>query len=297
MDNARFEAFDEHRGRLFSIAYRMLGSVADAEDLVQETFLRWQKAELTCVKSPGAFLSTIITRLCINHLHSARTRREQYVGPWLPEPLLTAREVDRAGDARLAESLSIAFLVLLESLSPIERSVYLLHEVFDYDHREIAEIVGKSEVTCRQTLRRARQQVAAGRPRFDSSPQQREQLTHQFLKASAEGDLQGLITMLAEDVALWSDGGGKATAALRPILGADRVVRFMLGALRKLVPAGRVFQSTEINGQGGVITYVNRRPISVLVLDVVDGRVRTIYIVANPEKLAGLSVLSEPDTP
>jgi RNA polymerase sigma-70 factor (ECF subfamily) len=168
----------------------------------------------------------------------------------------------------------------------------LLHEVFDYDHREIAAIVGKSEVTCRQTLRRARQQVAAGRPRFDSSPQQREQLMHQFLKASAEGDLQGLITMLAEDVALWSDGGGKATAALRPIVGADRVVRFMLGALRKLVPAGRVLQSTEINGQGGIITYVNRRPISVLVLDIAAGRIRTIYIVTNPEKLTGLPVLS-----
>jgi RNA polymerase sigma-70 factor (ECF subfamily) len=240
MSDDRFEAFDEHRNLLFSIAYRMLGSVADAEDLVQETFLRWQDAEPGEVKSPRAFLSTVITRLCINHLRSARVRREQYVGPWLPEPLLTARGADPEGDARRAESLSMAFLVLLESLSPVERSVFLLREVFDYDYPEIAQVVGKSEVNCRQTLRRARQYVVERRPRFDPSPSQREQLTSQFLKASAEGDMQGLLALLAEDVALWSDGGGKASAALRPIWGADRVVRFMLGSLRKLVPADRV---------------------------------------------------------
>jgi RNA polymerase sigma-70 factor (ECF subfamily) len=283
-----FAAFEAHRDLLFSIAYRMLGSATDAEDLVQETFLRWQEAEATDVKSPKAFLSTVITRLCINHLKSARTRREKYVGPWLPEPLITARAQNGDGDSRLAESLSMAFLVLLESLSPVERSVFLLHEVFDYEYPEIAQILGKSEVNCRQVLRRARQHILAGRARFEPSPQEREQLTEQFLQVSSEGDLQGLITLLAADVALWSDGGGKASAALKPIRGALSVARFMLGALRKLVPAERVSLRAEVNGQPGVITYVDGRPISVLVLDLVDGRIQTVYIVTNPEKLAGL---------
>ena len=295
MRDDRLEAFNELRKLLFSIAYRMLGSVVDAEDMVQETFLRWQQAEETLIRTPRAFLSTVITRLCINHLQSTRSQREQYVGPWLPEPLLTARTANPNDDSRLAESLSMAFLVLLESLSPIERSVFLLREIFDYDYAEIAQIVDKSEANCRQILRRAREQIAARRPRFDSSPQQREQLTEQFLKTASEGDLQGLITLLAEDVALWSDGGGMASAALRPIRGADRVVRFMLGSLRKLVPAERVSQPAEVNGQPGIISYVDRRPISVLVLDLVDGRIQTIYIVTNPEKLAGLPSQSIPD--
>jgi RNA polymerase sigma-70 factor (ECF subfamily) len=196
--------------------------------------------------------------------------------------------MDRDDNAGLAESLSMAFLVLLESLSPVERSVFLLREVFDYEYGEIAEIVGKSEVNCRQTLRRARQHIGARRPRFDPSPQERQALTEQFLTASANGDLDGLITLLADDVALWSDGGGKASAALRPIRGADRVVRFMLGSLRKFVPVRRVLQAAEVNGQPGIITYVDDRPISVLVLDVGERHIQTIYIVTNPEKLAGL---------
>jgi RNA polymerase sigma-70 factor (ECF subfamily) len=292
MDDARLKTFNEHRDLLFSIAYRMLGSVADAEDLVQETFLRWQEAESTPVRSPRAFLSTVITRLCINHLRSARARREQYVGPWLPEPLLTAPALDRDSDVRIAESLSMAFLVLLESLTPGERCVLLLRDVFDYDFAEIAQIVDKSEVNCRQMLRRARQHVAARRPRFDPSPAERAQLTEKFLKASVEGDLQGLIALLAEDAALWSDGGGKASAALRPIRGVDRVVRFIAGSIRKFVPAERVFQPAEINGQPGIISYVDRRPISVLVLDLADDRIQTIYVITNPEKLAGLPLPS-----
>ena len=282
------EAFDANRQRLFSIAYRMLGSVADAEDLVQETFLRWQQADPAEVRSPRAYLTTVISRLCINHLKSARTHREEYVGPWLPEPLLTGQAPDPGGDGRLAESLSVAFLVLLESLSPVERSVFLLREVFDYDYAEIAHILGRSEAICRQTLRRAREHVAARRPRFDPSPEQRERLAEQFLKTSADGDLQGLLALLAEDVALWADGGGKTVAALRPILGAHWVVRFITGALRKFVPAERVSRRTEINGQPGIISYVGRRPISAVILDAVGDRIQTIYIVTNPGKLARL---------
>jgi RNA polymerase sigma-70 factor (ECF subfamily) len=287
-NDAQIEMFEEHRDLLFSIAYRMLGSVADAEDLVQDTFLHWQEAELESVQSPRAFLSTIVTRLCINQLRSARARREQYVGPWLPEPLLTSRSADREADAVRAESLSMAFLVLLENLSPIERSVFLLREVFDYDYPEIARIVDKSEVNCRQMLRRARQHIAARRPRFDASPEQREQLTEHFLKVSGSGDLQELLGLLADDVALWSDGGGKALAALRPITGADRVARFMLGSVRKFVPADREIRIAEVNGQPGIINYVNGRPLSVLVLDFVEGRIQTVYVITNPEKLAGL---------
>ncbi len=191
----------------------------------------------------------------------------------------------------------MAFLVPLESLSPVERSVFLLREVSDYDYLQIARILGKSEVNCRQMLRRARQHIAARRPRFDPSPQAYERLMQQFLKASADGDLQGLITLLAEDVTLCSDGGGKASAALRPIRGADRVVRFMLGALRKFVPAERVSRPAEVNGQPGIITDLDRRPISLLVPYLVDGRIQTIFIVSNPEKLAGLPSLSAVSDP
>jgi RNA polymerase sigma-70 factor (ECF subfamily) len=291
------EIFNENRKLLFAIAYRMLGSVADAEDLVQEAFLRWQQTDPAEVRSPRAYLSAVLTRLCINHLKSARTRREEYVGPWLPEPLLTGQALDPGGDVRLAESLSMAFLVLLESLSPVERTVFLLREVFDYDYAEIAYILGKSEANCRQMLRRAREQVAARRPRFDPSPVQRERLAEQFLKTSVEGDLPGLLALLAEDVALWADGGGKTAAALRPIHGADRVVRFIIGALRKFVPADRVSRRIEINGQPGIISYVGRWPISAVILDPVGGRIQTIYIVSNPEKLARLPSPPVPGDP
>jgi RNA polymerase sigma-70 factor (ECF subfamily) len=294
MEDDRLDAFQEHRQFLFALAYRMLGSVTDTEDLVQETFLRWQQTDAAEVREPRAYLSTVITRLCLNQLKSARARREQYVGPWLPEPLLTAQVADPCGDDRLAESLSMAFLVLLESLSPAERCVFLLREVFDYDYEAIARILGKSAANCRQVLRRARQQIAARRPRFAASPQRGEQLAEEFFKASGAGDMQGLLGLLAEDVALWSDGGGKAVAAMRPVFGADRVARFVVGALRKLVPAERVSRLAEINGQPGIITYAGGRPLSAMILDVIEGRIRSIYIVSNPEKLAGLPPCSDP---
>jgi RNA polymerase sigma-70 factor (ECF subfamily) len=280
------EVFDRHRPLLFSIAYRMLGSVMDAEDVVQEAFLRWQRAPRTEVRSPKAYLSAVVTRLCIDQLRSAKARREEYVGPWLPEPLPTEPDA-----AVIDESLSMAFLVLLESLNPTERAVFLLREVFDYDYEEISRLVGKSEANCRQIARRARDSVAARRPRFESSPEQEERLMASFLEASLDGDMEGLVSVLSEDVTLWSDGGGKTRAAMNPIHGADRVSRFIFGILRE-APPGLVVRRTRVNGRPGIIGYfADGRPQSVTTFEVAGGRIRAIRIVVNPEKLGAVPPL------
>lgn len=286
----RTESFNQYRPLLFSIAYRMLGSVMEAEDMVQETFLRWQQVSEDEIESPKAYLTTIVTRLCIDFLRSARARREEYVGPWLPEPLVTG-EPAAGGDMTLADSLSMAFLVLLESLNPVERAVFLLRDVFDYDYAEIARIVGKSEANCRQMARRARQYIAARRPRFNASPEQQERLLLQFLETSTNGDVPGLVELLADDITLWADGGGKARAALKPIRGALNVARFVVGVVRTL-PRDMVTRRVEINGQPGIIAYEGDRVIGVAVLDVGDGRIQGIGFIVNPEKLQGLLPLS-----
>src|SRR5438270_1414191 len=205
----RLATFDQYRGLLFSIAYRMLGTVADAEDMLQETFIRWQQSAGDDIRSPRAFLVTIISRLCINHLQSARVQREEYVGQWLPEPLVTDPASDPFGIIKVDESLSMAFLVLLERLTPIERAVFLLREVFEYEYSEIAAVLAQSEVNCRQILRRARQHVSAMRPRFKVPEQKRDDLLKLFLEAIGTGEMSGLIDLLADDVVLHSDGGGK----------------------------------------------------------------------------------------
>jgi RNA polymerase sigma-70 factor (ECF subfamily) len=281
------EVFDRHRPLLFSIAYRMLGSVMDAEDIVQEAFVRWQRASGTEVRSPRAYLSSVVTRLCIDQLRSARVQREQYVGPWLPEPLPT----EPAPNA-VDESLSMAFLVLLESLTPTERAVFLLREVFDYDYGEISRFVGKSEANCRQIARRARQSVAARRPRFERSAEQEERLVERFLEACASGDMDGLVSLLSDDITLWSDGGGRVRAALNPIYGSDRVGRFLLGILRE-VPPDFVTRQGQINGEPGIVGYAGGHPMGVLTLDILDGRIRAIRIVVNPEKLRAVPPLLE----
>jgi RNA polymerase sigma-70 factor, ECF subfamily len=289
------EAFDRHCPLLFSIAYRMLGSVMDAEDVVQEAYLRWQRTPGTEVRSPRAYLSSVVTRLCIDQLRSARAQREQYVGPWLPEPLLTEEPPLEVGDATvLDESLSMAFLVLLENLNPTERAVFLLREVFDYDYDydEISHLVGKSEANCRQIARRARQSVAARRPRFERSPEQEERLIGRFVEACTSGDMEGLLGVLSDDITVWSDGGGKARAALNPIYGSDRVARFLLGILRE-VPPDFVVRQVQINGQPGIVGYTGGRPMGVLTLDIWDGRIRAIRIVVNPEKLGAIPPLEE----
>ncbi|MEA2573323.1 MAG: polymerase sigma-70 factor, subfamily [Chloroflexia bacterium] len=284
------EAYNEHRPLLFSLAYRMLGSVADAEDIVQEAFLRWHKATETsdeqAIRSPRSYLSTIVTRLCIDQLRSARVRREVYVGPWLPEPLVEPGHADPTEELELADSLSVAFMVLLESLSPEERAVFLLRQVFDYDYGEIARIVNKSEANCRQMVHRAQQHIAERRPRFSATPEQREQLTHTFIQTCANGDMQGLLSLLTQDIVLYSDGGGKVQAARNPIYGPDKVARFILGALGKLPPGARYrVKTATVNGQMGVVAYLNDEPNTVLSLDIAEGRIQGVYLVVNPDKL------------
>jgi RNA polymerase sigma-70 factor (ECF subfamily) len=287
----RAGSFHQYRSLLFSIAYRMLGSVADAEDMLQETFIRWQKSSDEDIRSPRAFLVTIVSRLCINHLQSARVQREEYVGQWLPEPLLTGPGSDPFEASRLDESLSLAFLLLLERLTPMERAVFLLREVFDYEYAEIAQALGQNEANCRQILGRARKHIAESRPRFDASPQQSEQMLRQFLDATSNGDLHGLVALLSSEVVFHSDGGGKAAAVPNLVYGPDNVARAVLGGLRKLVPKNVVRRMTHINGQPGIVSYVDGRPFSIFTMDIADGLVRNIYVVTNPEKLAHLPEL------
>lgn len=279
------------RPLLFSIAYRMLGSVTDAEDLVQDTYVRWLEAPDTDVQSPRAYLATIVTRLAINHLRSARVQRETYVGPWLPEPLMTEHAPEASEPVELAESLSMAFMVMLERLSPIERAVLLLHDVFDFEYAEIARIVDKGEANCRQLLSRAKKHVGAAEPRFDADPAQADRLLRRFTDAAGAGDLDGLLDVLAEDITLWADGGGKVRgAALRPVVGADAVARFVTGIIQRFVPAERSMRPTRINGEAGFIVYASGRPLAALILHIQGGRIRTIYAIGNPDKLRALPV-------
>ena len=247
-------AFDRHRPLLFSIAYRMLGSVMDAEDAVQEACLRWRGAEGE-IRSSEGYLSTVVTRFSIDRLRSAKARRERYVGLWLPEPLATGEDADVAEAPVVGETLSMAFLVLLESLNPVERAVFLLREVFDYDYAEISSIVGKSEANCRQIARRARQAVASKRGRRASSESQQERMTRLFVEACAGGDMQGLLSLLSEDVVLYSDGGGKAVTARIPVYGSDRVARLLLGLARKRAAWFTDIRLVGINGRLGVVGY------------------------------------------
>ncbi len=290
---ARTADFEQHRSLLFSIAYRMLGSVADAEDVVQEAYLRWQESRESEVRSPRSYLSTVVTRLSIDRMRSARARREEYVGPWLPEPLVSEGAEDAGEPTKLDESLSMAFLVLLESLNPVERAVFLLREVFDYDYGEISEIVGKSEANCRQIARRARQSVAARRPRFECSLETEKRLTERFVEACMSGDMEGLLGILSEDVTLWSDGGGKVAAAPYPIYGSEKVARFLVGVLRT-VPPGFFAHPARINGEPGVVGFVDGRPTRVVALDVAEDRIHGVRIVVNPDKLRAIPP-SSPD--
>ncbi|PYR27877.1 MAG: RNA polymerase sigma-70 factor [Acidobacteria bacterium] len=286
--DARTAVFEHHRGLLFSIAYRMLGSVADAEDALQDAFIRWQRASETDVRSPKAFLVTIVSRLCINHLQSARVQRETYVGEWLPEPLVTDPGSDVLRIAQVDESVSMAMLLLLERLTPVERAVFLLGEIFEYPHAEIAGMLGLSEANCRQLLRRARQHVRMERPRFSASGRQHTDLLERFHRAAGSGDMDGLLVLLSRDVVMHTDGGGKANALPLPIYGPDKVARasvFGLSKLKTLKPLQRI---VEINGEPGIVSYVGGRPQSVFTIEVNEGRIRAIYIVTNPEKLSHL---------
>jgi RNA polymerase sigma-70 factor, ECF subfamily len=285
------EAFSEVRPLLFSIAYRMLSSVMEAEDIVQEAYLRWQRADLAEVESPKSYLSAVVTRLCIDHLRSARVQRETYYGPWLPEPLITAPNDNPASALARSETLSMAFLVLLESLSPEERAVFVLREVFDTPYPDIASTIGKNEATVRQMFSRARQRVHEGRPRFQVTQAEQEQVTMQFIQACMTGDLNLLMSTLAGESVVISDGGGKASAATRPIVGADHVARFVLGLLKKQTDDTRT-ELAVVNREPAFITYLSGQPFNVMVLEIRDGRVQAIRNVRNPDKLRHIQPLS-----
>jgi RNA polymerase sigma-70 factor (ECF subfamily) len=285
------EGFEAHRPQLFGIAYRMLGSAADAEDVVQDAYLKWQSAPRDDVRSERAFLSTMVTRLCLDQLASARVRREKYVGPWLPEPVRTefgsAPFEQPSADPPDLESISLAFLVLLQSLTPVERAVYLLHEVFDYSHAEIAQILGREETACRQLLHRAKASVNAGRPRFAPDKQAHQNLLGKFMMAVGGGDLDGLKKLLASDVTAWSDGGGKATAATQALHGAEHVARFYHG-LGKKMPRDLGFAIEEINGWPAIVLR-NPEGIETVINLETDGQlIYGIRAVRNPDKLARL---------
>ena len=279
-------AFEEVRPHLFGIAYRMVGSAADAEDLVQDAALRWLGIEDNAqIASPRAYLTTIVTRLCINHLKQARAKREEYVGPWLPEPLLTDTGPTPSDRVELEESLTFAFLLLLQSLSPRQRAVFILREVFRTPTSEVADILGTSEANCRQILTRARVQVKARRPRFAVSEAGQRAAMQRFSEATRSGDIDALLDVLAPDAVVLTDGGGQARAALRPVFGAERVARFIFGALARLVPPGVVPIPREVNGGPGIVAFHDGTPVAVLTADIEEGRIHTLYIVTNPSKL------------
>jgi RNA polymerase sigma-70 factor (TIGR02957 family) len=290
--------FGEHRDLLVSVAYRVLGSVTDAEDAVQEAWIRWSGVDYTEVADPRAFLVRVTTRLAIDRLRRAKARRESYVGPWLPEPILTRQ--DPAEDAAMAESVSMAMLVVLETLSPLERAVFVLREAFGMPHAEIADVLGRKEEAVRQLARRAREHVRERRTRFEADRAEQRRVTERFLEAAAGGDFEALMDVLSPGVTLVADGGGRALAPRRPVRGSERVARFLAAIVGEgptarflnsvgLEPSGemRVHQA-QVNGETGVVITAGGEPISALVVDVSDGLVQTIRLVANPEKLAGI---------
>ncbi len=287
------DAFEEHRNLLFAVAYRMLGSAADAEDAVQDAWLRWSSADRSDVSDPRAYLVRITTNVALDRLRSAKARRETYVGPWLPEPMLTSPDV--AEEAELSESVSMAMLVVLETLSPLERAVFVLREVFGYPYAEIAEALDRSEASVRQLGTRARKHVEARRPRFEAGGAQRRRATERFLEAVVGGDVNRLLEALAPDVALWTDGGGKVRAARRVIHGADKVGRWIAGIMGKpyqgVDPADMRMRRVDLNGEPALVVDGPDRPLSTITLDFDDqGLVRAIHVVANPDKLRALAV-------
>jgi len=279
------ESFESYRPLLFSIAYRMLGSASDAEDMLQEAYLRYLAAPDGEIRELKAYLCTIVTHLSLDFLKAARVQREQYIGPWLPEPVLTGEQyMDPFETAERHESISLAFLVLLESLTPPERAVFLLHDVFDFDYHEIAQMIGKSPANCRQLGHRAKTCITERRHRFDASRETHLRLITRFLQACQEGDMQGVQEMLAQDVISWSDGGGKTPAALRPIIGATAVSRLWLGLARKAA-ADLAVSIEDVNGSPAALLWMGEALYSVVTFDVADERITAIRHILNPEKL------------
>ncbi|MFE3293090.1 RNA polymerase sigma-70 factor [Rhodococcus sp. NPDC059234] len=279
------EVFTEYRPLLFTVAYEILGSATDAEDVLQDSYIRWSEVDPSTVDNPRGYLAQIVTRQSLNQLRTAQRRREDYVGSWLPEPIRTDAAGDAAKDALLAESVSMAMLLVLETLTPDERVVFVLHEVFGFSHREVAEAVGRSEVAVRQTAHRARSHVQARRKRFEPSSAAAQEVAGSFLSAAVTGDIQALMDLLAPDVVEISDGGGKVSAALRPVVGREKVARFMAGLIR-IGPPDLRFEVGEFNGLPSVLVYSGDVLDLVALIEVTDGLVSGVYLVRNPDKLA-----------
>ncbi len=285
MTTALADEFETHRPRLFGLAYRLLGSAEEAEDTVQDAYLRFSGADRTAIEYPAAWLAKVVTNLCLTRLTSARARREQYVGPWLPEPVITSDgALGPLESAEQRDAVSMAMLVLLERLTPTERAVYVLREAFAYGHREIAETLDLAEANCRQLYRRAVRRVGEERARFESTPERQEELVRSFLTAARDGDLGGLEKLLAADVVWSSDGGGKVSTARRPIEGRDKVFRFLAGATRTFL-AGVDFTTIEINGATALATWEGDALLSVVAFELRDGLIARAWAVANPDKL------------
>jgi RNA polymerase sigma-70 factor, ECF subfamily len=277
----------DHRDRLVGLAYRILGQITEAEDAVQETFVRWSEADRTAIDNPGGWLTTVCTRICLDRLRSAVRRRETYVGPWLPEPVRTD-DLDLSDATAMGESLTLAFLVVLEALSPLERVAFLLHDVFGYGHDELASMLERSPAAIRQLVSRARRNVASRRPRFEPDADRRWDIATSFLAAASGGPVDELITLLAPDVVFTSDGGGLVSAARRPVVGAEKVARFVQGLIRQTPADLRVIR-TEINGMPGLLALRDGHPDTVIAFSVADGLISAVHAIRNPEKLSTLT--------
>jgi RNA polymerase sigma-70 factor (ECF subfamily) len=293
MTGTRTDEFEPLRPLLFSIAYRILGSVSEAEDAVQETWLRYELSP-THPRSAKAFLSAVVTRISIDVLRSARVRREEYVGPWFPEPLLTDPYQDPDRSAELADSLSMAALLLLERLTPLERAVFVLREVFGFGFPEVAEAVGRSEAACRQLTVRARRHMDAGRPRFEAARKEREQLAERFFDAFRDGDVDALRTLLAADVRMVADSGGKAPRWSERIAGADQVSRLLAALLSPFSRIGGTVEPHQVNGEpGAIFRDGDGRVVNTWALDILDGQIQTIRTVINPDKLGHVGPVAD----
>jgi len=289
MDKTDIELFESHRRLMFSIAYRMLGSAAEAEDILQEAFLRYQTMRNSEIDSPKAFLSTVVTRLCLNRLNSAQHQRETYIGTWLPEPILTDDIVDAIKQTELHESLSMAFLILLEQLTPLERAVFLLRQVFDYEYIEIAQMIGNDEAACRQLFSRAKKHISTNRPRFQADPAKQRDMLEQFVAAVSRGELDGLLTLLSDDVTLWADGGGKVRgAALASIHGREAVARFVI-ASPNLTTGLLEPHIALVNDEPALLLRMDGQTRFVVMINMDDTSIREIRIMANPDKLRGVN--------
>lgn len=285
MDNSAI--FNEHRSLLIAIAYRMVGTVMDVEDVVQEAYLRWKDVDAQHIESPGAYLRTIVTRLAIDHLRKARKSRELYDGLWLPEPWVDSTP-PHTDSSEMADSLSTAFMIVLETLAPAERAAFLLREIFGYSYDEIAEAINKSSANCRQLVKRAKDKVRAAKPARTADQREVERLVNAFIVASASPTMDSFATILAEDAVFHTDHGGKAAANKRPIFGADKIARFIHGILSRFTSTDHEVIVAEINGSPGLIAYEDGEPSSAMTFSIVDGKIQDIYSVRNPEKLVRL---------